>query len=132
MNIQPTMPGAADVATATSEKRAQPPPAEGPPSESPAKAAPAPVEGQNEAKEAAEKAKAADQAVEALERLAGHAAFRNTSLRFHVDSETRRIVVEVVDEETSEVIRRVPAKEALDAILRQGAPIKGGQVDAVG
>lgn len=131
MNIQPTMPGAADVATATSETRRQPP-AHPAPEEAAPKAAAVAGEAEDKAAGPADRADDAERALEALERLAGQVAFRNTSLRFHVDAETRRIVVEVVDEETSEVIRRVPAKEALDAILRPGGDVKGGQVDAVG
>jgi len=64
----------------------------------------------------------ADRISEAVERLNELVQNQRRSLHFSVDQDTGRTVIRVVDPETSELIRQIPAEEVLNlARLYKGA-----------
>lgn len=50
---------------------------------------------------------------EAVKKLSDSAAAQGRRLSYRVDSSTNRVVVQIINQETDEVIRQIPAEEAL-------------------
>ncbi len=42
----------------------------------------------------------------------------NTQLKYHIDDETQRISIKIIDKDTDKVIREVPPEETLEAIKK--------------
>lgn len=42
----------------------------------------------------------------------------NTQLKYHIDEETQRISIKIIDKDTDKVIREVPPEETLEAIKK--------------
>ncbi|MCA9772371.1 MAG: flagellar protein FlaG [Myxococcales bacterium] len=55
----------------------------------------------------------------------------NTNLRFEVDERTEEVVVQIVDRETSKVIRQIPPKQLLELRARL-KELAGGLLDTSG
>jgi len=68
---------------------------------------------------------------EAIERLNAESQLRFTRLNFRIEGDDRRIVVQVYDKNTDELIRQIPAEETLKLAerLKEGV---GSLIDTTG
>ena len=60
----------------------------------------------------------------AVKKLNDSAAAQGRRLSYRVDSSTNRVVVQIINQETDEVIRQMPVEEALH-IAEQLDPLRG-------
>ncbi|MBB5608690.1 MULTISPECIES: flagellar protein FlaG [unclassified Janthinobacterium] len=69
-----------------------------------------------------------DQLNQAVSELNQSPRIKNQNLQFSIDEDSKRTVVKVVDQETKEVLRQIPTKEALE-IARSFEMAKGQLID---
>ncbi len=63
---------------------------------------------------------APEELARALEGMNGFLASGNNHIQFAVHQEAERLMVQIIDDETQEVIRTIPSKELLDLAARIG------------
>jgi flagellar protein FlaG len=70
--------------------------------------------------EARQEKKTEDDVQKAVKELNQHLRATNTEMNFSIDKETEKLVLKIVDSKTHEVIRQIPAEDALRRSLRIG------------
>jgi flagellar protein FlaG len=69
-----------------------------------------------------------DQLNQAVSELNQSPRIKNQNLQFSIDEDSKRTVVKVIDQETKEVLRQIPTKEALE-IAKSFEMAKGQLID---